>query len=93
MKLLKSLFPAFLVLFLIMQIWHPHPYNTEQVCFDKVGNVIFYSSGYKPSNAPMVYITGDVYKNTDTGDMIKAECRARWGVNPPKGVDYWKPGV
>lgn len=81
---------VFLVWFFYMIIVHPQPYNTEQVCFNDEGGIVFYSSGFKPSETPVVNINGKKYKNIETGETINGTCKWSWGVNKPKGYDYWK---
>jgi len=92
---------AILMLFLLggfhltMMIWHPMPYNTETVCFDDNGSIILYASGYKPGTCddcgnPIIHISGDKYKIRETGELIEAACRSIWGVNPPRGREYWE---
>ena len=71
-------------------ISHPHQYNTEQVCFNDDGEVIFYASGFKPSDAPVVHIAGAKYKNTENKQALKGKCKSTWGVSQPKGYDYWE---
>ena len=81
---------AFFAWFFYMLIVHPQPYNTEQVCFDDGGKIIFYASGFKPSETPVVHVAGKKYKNIESGETLKGECRWTWGVNKPKGYDYWE---
>ena len=68
------------------------PYNTEVVCFDKDGQVVFYASGYKPSEAthPLIPLSDGVYRVKKTGEKIFAQCKGTWGVNSPKGELYWR---
>ena len=67
------------------------PHNTETVCFDDEGNVIFYASGYKPNtdDHPLIQLTEDMYRIRETGEVLHAQCRISWGTRPPKGVEYY----
>lgn len=79
-----------LVWFFYMLTVHPQPYNTEQACFDDTGKIVFYASGFKPSETPLVQIIDKKYKNINTGEVVNGQCNWTWGVNKPKGYDYWK---
>ena len=89
-NLLRVMVIIFAAFFFYTIIVHPHPYNTEQVCFDDDGNIVFYASGYSSSEIPVVHINGKKYKNVETNETVDGECRSSWGVNKPKGYDYWK---
>ena len=89
---MKVLIGFIFVSFFIMLVWHPGPYNTEQVCFDDSGEIVFYASGFNPNETPMVRIIDGVYKDAKTGEKLNATCRWSWGANPPKGREHWESG-
>jgi hypothetical protein len=75
-----------------MMIWHPHPYNTETVCFDDKGELTFYASGYSPNTdkRPLIHLAKGRYKIRKTSELLEADCKITWGVEPPKGRKYWE---
>jgi len=64
--------------------------NTEQVCFNQGGGIIFYASGFPPGRPRMMELTKNVYKDTVTGKSLKADCRYHWTAKAPKGVAHWE---
>jgi hypothetical protein len=78
---------------LVGVIWHPQPYNTEVVCFDKDAKIVFYASGHSPNmdDSPLIKLTDSAYKIKMTGKILKAHCNSTWGSRPPKGRAYWEP--
>jgi hypothetical protein len=82
---------AFLaILVLTLKIWNPGGYNTEIMCFDENGGLVFYEQGFAPGKPPIESLSTGVYRVKETGNKIRAECKSTWGANPPKGEDYWK---
>lgn len=81
---------GFVVWFAYRLVVHPHPYNTEQVCFNNEGRIVFYASGFKPSETPLVHINGKKHKNIKTGATVTGACKWSWGANEPKGYEYWR---
>ena len=78
------------VCWLILMIWHPMDYNTEQVCFNQQGEVIFYASGFRPGDSPILKLTEDKWKVLSTGKIMYATCRGSWGSSKPRGREYWE---
>lgn len=64
--------------------------STEMVCFDGGGDIVFYESGYPPGNPRMLSLTKNVYKDLKTGKKLIADCQSHWGVNYPRGLEYWE---
>ncbi len=79
-------------LFLAVVIVHDYPYNTEQVCFDKDGKVVFYAQGFSPNSdqTPARKLTEGVYRIVATDQVIKADCRWSWGAGSPRGREYYE---
>ncbi len=67
--------------------------NTETVCFDDDGDVIFYASGYEANNSdegrPLIHLSGEVYRIKKTGEKLYGRCKSSHGTQPPKGVEYY----
>ena len=80
------------VFLLVGVIWHPQPYNTEQVCFDDDGSVLFYAQGFSPNSdkVPVIRLTEGVYKIRESSEKLYADCTFTWGANKPKGREYWE---
>ena len=64
--------------------------NTEQVCFNSDGEIVFYAKGFEPEDPPLILLTDGVYKNTINSNTIKCNCRYSWGTRKPKGRKYWE---
>lgn len=64
-------------------------YNTEVVCFDNSGDIVFYETRFPPSDPPIRNLTGDIYKVVSTGKKLYGHCKIYWGTKPPKGREYW----
>lgn len=65
-------------------------HNTEQVCFDKNGDVIFYASMFSPSKPPVIELTENIYKIKETNEKIYGTCKVIWSSYKPKGRQYWE---
>lgn len=89
-NILKKIGVSLCILLLVMEIWHPYPYNTELICFSESGEIVFYAQGHNPSESPVVGLTEGVYKLVETGEkLVAASCRSIWSANKPKGEAYW----
>ena len=64
--------------------------NTEQVCFDESGKINSYAKGFDPSEPPLIFLRDGVYKSRVTGEIVYSECKYSWGVDEPKGIEYWE---
>jgi hypothetical protein len=90
MKYTSVILPLFVIGFLIIKLWHPYPYNTEQVCFDKKGKIVFYAKKFNPNETPAIQLNENTYMIMATGERINATCKWSWGASPPKGRYYWE---
>lgn len=80
---------------IILIVWHPYPYNTETICFDKEANVVFYARGYKPGihTSPVLKINNLLWTVRKTGQVIKGTCNQTWGVAEPRGVEHYENNI
>lgn len=86
----SMIYPLFLMLsfIAILAIIFDGNYNTEQVCFNSEGKVLFYEKGFRPGRAPYIKLTKRIYKHRHSELKLIATCRTHWGNT--KGRDYWE---
>lgn len=72
----------------------PKPHDTEMTCINQYGEVVFYASGFKPSEHPIVRLNSKRHKNVEVqhsdGNVLATMCRSTWGGTKPRGIDFGK---